>query len=59
MANCRDGKKMLTVEMDEDLYNALKNLSVEYGVGISGTCRMIVLDYLRRYKNYTGKEKQL
>lgn len=53
---CREGKKMLTIEVDDSLWDALKNLSNEYGVGISTASRMVLIDYLKRYKNYQRKE---
>lgn len=54
---CREGKKMLTIELDDNIYEALKCVSLEYGVGISTASRMILLDYLKKYTNYLRKEE--
>ena len=52
MAKCRDGKRMIALEVDENLYKAITELALDHGVGVSGVIRMVMLDYLKRYKNY-------
>ena len=48
----REGKKMIALEMDENLYNAVKELAFEQGQSTSSAVRMVLIDYLRRYKGY-------
>ena len=48
----REGKKMIALEMDESLYDAVKNLAFEQGQNTSSAIRMVLIDYLRRYKGY-------
>ena len=48
----REGKKMIALEMDESLYNAIKELAFEQGQTTSSAIRMVLIDYLRRYKGY-------
>ena len=45
-------KTSLSVQVNDELYNALKNLCSEYGVTIATLIRMILVDYMKRYKNY-------
>lgn len=48
----REGKKMIALEMDESLYDAVKELAFEQGQTTSSAIRMVLIDYLRRYKGY-------
>lgn len=49
---------MMAIEMDEDLYDAISELSFEQGQTMSSAVRMVLIDYLRRYKGYKpGKRK--
>ena len=58
MAKSREGKRMMAIEMDEDLYDAISELSFEQGQTMSSAVRMVLIDYLRRYKGYKpGKRK--
>lgn len=50
-------KKIIGVQVDDDLNEALINLSAELGVSLSGAIRMVLIDYLRRYKGYKKKEE--
>ena len=51
-------KKIIGFQIEDDLNNALEELSLEYGVSISGVIRMIILDYLRRYKDFNLKDRK-
>ena len=53
---CREGKKMLTIELDDDIYEALKCVAVDLGVGTSTASRMILLRHLKESTNYLRKE---
>lgn len=57
MAKSRDGKKMIALEVDDSLYSAIFDLSLDHGVSVSGVIRMVMLDYLKRYKNYNPKKE--
>ena len=59
MAKSREGKRMIALEVDEALYDSLVELTRDYGVGLSGVIRMVLIDYLKRYTGYLpGKEKK-
>ena len=58
MAKSRCGKQMIALEVDESLFNAIKELSLDYGIGISGVIRMVMIDYLKRYANYNPKDEK-
>lgn len=54
-------KKSLSVQVNDRIYQQLSDLSAEYGASIATVIRMIIVDYLKRYKNYSviseeGKE---
>ena len=51
-----DSKKIVGVQLNSDLYEALQDLAAEYGGNISTTIRMIILDYLKRYKGFNRKK---
>ena len=48
MAKSREGKRM----MDDSLYQAIYELAFEQGQSMSAAVRMVMIDYLRRYKGY-------
>lgn len=50
-------KKIIGLQIEDDLNEALMNLSAELGVSLSGVVRMVLLDYLRRYKGYKRKDE--
>lgn len=52
MAKSREGKRMIALEVDEALYDAIYELSSEQGIGVSGAIRMVLIDYLKRYRGY-------
>ena len=58
MAKSREGKRMIALEVDDSLYEAIFNLSLDHGVGVSGVIRMVMIDYLKRYKNYKPKKEE-
>ena len=58
MAKSREGKKMIALEVDESLYDAIYNLALDHGLGVSGVIRMVMLDYLKRYTNYNPKNEE-
>ena len=59
MAKSREGKRMIALEVDEGLYDSLVELTRDYGVGLSGVIRMVLIDYLKRYTGYLpGKEQK-
>lgn len=43
-------RKNLSLQINQDLYYELLDLASEYGCGITSVIRMIVEDYLNRYK---------
>lgn len=49
-------KKIIGVQVSDDLYTALVDLSAEYGTSISSVIRLVTLDYLKRYKGYKIKK---
>lgn len=49
-------KKIIGVQVSDDLYAALVDLSAEYGTSISSVIRLVTLDYLKRYKGYKIKK---
>ncbi len=49
-------KKIIGLQVEEELNQALVNLAAELGVSVSGAIRMVLIDYLRRYKGFTRKE---
>lgn len=51
-----DEKKIIGVQLNSELYQALQDLAAEYGGNISTTIRMILLDYLKRYKGFKNKK---
>ena len=58
MAKSREGKKMIALEVDENLYDAIFELALDHGVGVSGVIRMVMIDYLKRYKNYNPNKQE-
>ena len=48
----REGKRMIALEVDESLHNAILDLAFEQGQSVSSAIRMVLIDYLRRYKGY-------
>lgn len=58
MAKSREGKRMIALEVDEELYNSLIELTRDYGVGLSGVVRMVLIDYLKRYTGYLPRKEQ-
>lgn len=46
-------KKTVGVPLSESLYEALQDLCSEYGANTATVIRMIIVDYMRRYKNYS------
>lgn len=58
MAKSREGKKMIALEVDEELFKALRDLSLEQGLGLSGSIRMVLIDYLRRYHGYKPSKQR-
>lgn len=58
MAKSREGKRMIALEVDEELYDAIQDLARDHGVGVSGVIRMVMLDYLKRYKNFKAKHSE-
>lgn len=58
MAKSREGKKMMAIEMDESLYTAIAELSMEQGQSMSSAVRMVMIDYLRRYKGYKPSKRK-
>ena len=49
---------MIALEVDEELYGAIQELARDHGVGVSGVIRMVMLDYLKRYKNFKAKHSE-
>lgn len=45
-------RKTIGVQFDEHTVEALINEAAEYGTTISGVIRMIILDYLKRYRKF-------
>ena len=52
MAKSREGKRMVALEVDTSLYEAIYGLALDHGVGVSGVIRMVLIDYLKRYRGY-------
>lgn len=50
-------KKIIGVQVNDDLYQALLEVAAENGTSVSGAIRMIALDYLKRYKNFNVNKK--
>lgn len=46
-------KKIVGVPLSKSLYEALVDLSADYGASIATVIRMIIVDYMKRYKNYS------
>jgi len=51
-------KKTVGVPLSEPLYQALEELCGDYGASIATVIRMIVVDYLKRYKKYPLTERK-
>lgn len=49
-------KKIVGVQISDELHEALIDLAAEYGTSISGVIRLVTLDYLKRYKGYKVKK---
>lgn len=48
----KETKKSLSVQVNEQMYQQLLDLAAEYGANIATVIRMIVVDYLKRYKKF-------
>ncbi len=46
-------KKTVGVILSESIYDTLQEMSADYGASVSTVIRMIVVDYIKRYKNYS------
>ena len=46
-------KKTVGVILSESIYDTLQEMSSDYGASVSTVIRMIVVDYIKRYKNYS------
>lgn len=46
-------KKTVGVPLSESLYEALLDVCADYGANIATVIRMIIVDYMKRYKNYS------
>ena len=51
-------KKTIGLPLNEDIYKALEQLSADYGASIATVCRMIIVDYLKRYKGNLLSRKE-
>ncbi len=51
-------KKTIGLPLNEDIYKALEQLSADYGASIATVCRMIIVDYLKRYKGNLLERKE-
>jgi len=49
----KEVKKTVGVPLSESLYEALEELCADYGASIATVIRMIIVDYMKRYKNYS------
>lgn len=52
-----EAKKIVGVQLPEDLYKATLDLAAENGTTISSAIRMVLIDYLKRYKGYKPTKK--
>lgn len=59
MAKSREGKRMMTIEMDTGLYDAINEMSFEQGLSISSAVRMVLIDYLKRYRGYKPTKERI
>lgn len=55
--NVENDKKIIGIQVDKSLEAALLDVASEYGSNLSGVVRMILIDYLRRYKGYKPAKK--
>ena len=53
-----NSKKIIGVQVDVEMENEILDLAAEFGTNISSVIRMILLDYLKRYKNYKPTRKE-
>lgn len=49
----QEPKKTVGVILSESIYDTLQEMSSDYGASVSTVIRMIVVDYIKRYKNYS------
>lgn len=49
-------KKMIALELPNNMYEDLRNLCAIYSLSVSGVVRLIISDYLRRYIDKEEKE---
>lgn len=51
-------KKIIGFQIETDIEDALLDMASEYGSNLSGVVRMILLDYLKRYKGFKPTRKE-
>lgn len=51
-------KKIIGVQVDVELEDAILDLAAEYGTDKSSVIRMILIDYLKRCKGYKPTRKE-
>lgn len=51
-------KKIIGIQIDKEVESELLDLASEYGSNLSGVVRMILLDYLKRYKGFRPTRKE-